>query len=79
MSNSSLVPVLHALHMPLLVQAAGERAQTRFWEIFVSNICNPNTRRAYAHAVFELLTWCEQHGIVSIADVQSLHVGRQAV
>jgi hypothetical protein len=33
-----------------LVTVAGARAQTRFWEFFVSNIRNPHTRRAYARA-----------------------------
>ena len=48
--------------------AAGERAQTRFWEFFVTNIRNPNTRRAYGRAIGEFLAWCERHGVASIAD-----------
>jgi site-specific recombinase XerD len=68
-----LVPV--AAHAPALVAAAGDRAQTRFWEFFVSNIRNPHTRRAYARAVQEFLAWCERHGLASIIDVEPLHVG----
>ena len=30
-----------ASHTPVLARAAGERAQTRFWEFFISNICDP--------------------------------------
>ena len=60
---------------PALVAAAGPRAQTRFFEFFVSNIRNPNTRRAYARAIGDFLAWCEGHGVTSIADVQPLHVG----
>jgi hypothetical protein len=36
---NQLVPI--AVHVPALVQAAGERAQTRFWEFFVFNIRTP--------------------------------------
>jgi hypothetical protein len=50
------------------------RAQTSFWEFFVSNIRNPHMRRAYAPAVQEFLAWCEQHGVTSIAQVQPLYV-----
>ena len=42
---NQLVPI--TAHVPGVVAAAGERAQTRFWEFFVSNIRNPHTRRAY--------------------------------
>ncbi len=44
---SHLAPVAD-FHAPALVSAAGERADARFWEFVVSNIRNPNTRRAYA-------------------------------
>jgi hypothetical protein len=57
------------------VVAAGGRAQTRFCEFFILNIRNPHTRRAYARAVQEFLAWCEQHGLASIIDVETLHVG----
>ncbi|MFM0649846.1 tyrosine-type recombinase/integrase [Paraburkholderia bryophila] len=60
--------------MPALVIAAGERAGIRFLEFFASNIRNPNTRRAYAHAVSDFLTWCVHAGVVSITAVQPLHV-----
>jgi hypothetical protein len=41
----AIVPIA-AAHLPLLVRAGGERAQTRFWEFFVNNIRNAHTRRA---------------------------------
>lgn len=59
---------------PALVTAAGDRAGIRFLEFFASNIRNPNTRRAYAHAVGEFLAWCAQAGVTSITAVQPLHV-----
>nr|WP_255581130.1 site-specific integrase [Caballeronia sp. dw_276] len=55
--------------------AAGEQASVRFLEFFASNIRNPNTRRAYAHAVGKFLAWCAQAGVGSITAVQPLHVG----
>src|ERR1700730_18392681 len=70
---NQLVPI--AAHAPALVRTAGERAQTRFWEFFVSNIRNPHTRRAYGRSIAEFLAWCEQHGLASIVDVEPLHVG----
>ena len=57
-----------------IVIAAGEHAQTRFWEFFAANIRNRNTRRAYAQATREFLAWCESAGVASIADVKPLHV-----
>lgn len=60
---------------PRLITAAGERAHRRFLEFFAANIRNRHTRRAYARAVMEFLDWCEvTAGIVSIFDVQPLHV-----
>ena len=43
-------------------RSAGERAQTRFWEFFVSNIRNPHTRRAYGRSIGQFLAWCERRG-----------------
>jgi hypothetical protein len=53
--------------LPALVAAAGDRAQTRFWKFFVSNIRNPHTRRAYGRSIAEFLAWCEQHGMPQAA------------
>jgi len=44
-----------AASLPPLVAMAGERAQMRFWEFFVSNLRNPNTRCAYGRAIGEFL------------------------
>ena len=71
---SQLVPITNAM-APALVQAAGTRAQTRFWEFFAVIIRNAHTRRAYARAVGAFLNWCASHGVASITDVQPLHVG----
>ena len=73
MSEPALAVRLSA-PLPALVINAGERASGRFLEFFASAIRNPNTRRAYAHAVGEFLTWCAQAGVISITAVQPLHV-----
>ena len=72
--NETALALRSAAPLPTLVISPGERAGIRFLEFFASNICNPNTRRAYAHAVGEFLTWCAQAGAGSITNVQSLHV-----
>jgi site-specific recombinase XerD len=69
------LPVLFASQAPAVIVASGTRAQTRFWEFFVSNIRNANTRRAYGRAIGEFFVWCETQGVVSLVDVQPLHVG----
>ncbi len=68
---NSLVSSVQSSKLPALICAAGERAQTRFFEFFVSNIRNPNTRRAYVRAIGDFLAWCEHQGVASIADRQA--------
>lgn len=63
-----------SLPVPALVSQAGDRAGMRFLEFFTANIRNPNTRRAYARATQEFLTWCESVRVPSLADVAPLHV-----
>ena len=42
--------------------------------IFAGQIRNPNTRRSYARAVGDFLTWLEAQGVASITQTASLHV-----
>jgi site-specific recombinase XerD len=65
---------LNSITTPALVIAAGERASVRFLEFFASAIRNPHTRRAYARAAGDFLTWCADAGVTSITGVQPLHV-----
>jgi integrase/recombinase XerC len=60
--------------LPSLVATSGERAGVRFLEFFAVQIRNPHTRRAYARAVGEFLSWCESIGVASLPQVQPLHV-----
>jgi site-specific recombinase XerC len=72
---SELLPVAgNFVATPALVVAAGERAGIRFLEFFASAIRNPHTRRAYARAAGDFLTWCAGVGVPSITAVQPLHV-----
>jgi hypothetical protein len=48
---------------PALVAAGGARASYHFFEFFTVKIRNPDTRRAYARAVQQLLAWCEQRHV----------------
>jgi site-specific recombinase XerD len=73
MSEAALA-VRSSSPLPAVVINAGERASVRFLEFFASSIRNPNTRRAYAHAVGGFLSWCAQAGVISITAVQPLHV-----
>ncbi|WP_166911563.1 MULTISPECIES: tyrosine-type recombinase/integrase [unclassified Burkholderia] len=70
----SLPVTLREIATPALIDAAGERASVRFLEFFVSAIRNPHTRRAYARAAGDFLSWCEGIGVPSIATLQPLHV-----
>jgi hypothetical protein len=38
-------------------------ASERFWEFFVANIRNKNTRRAYYKAACKFSDWCEGRGL----------------
>jgi site-specific recombinase XerC len=66
--------VTDAVFVPTLVTSAGERAGVRFLEFFASAIRNPHTRRAYARAAGDFLAWCAGAGVMSIIEVQPLHV-----
>lgn len=62
--NNDAAVISFAGHaFPALIREAGESAVRRFVEFFTANIRNPNTREAYARAVSQFLTWCEDRGI----------------
>jgi len=51
-------------------------AQTaeRFLGFFTVHLCNPHTRRAYARIALQFNDWAAAHGLVSLTEVQLLHV-----
>jgi integrase/recombinase XerD len=46
--------------VPAIFLARGQAAAWKFVEFFTANIRNPNTRRAYAHAVAQFCHWCDK-------------------
>ncbi|MFO0927860.1 MAG: site-specific integrase [Gemmataceae bacterium] len=59
--------------VPLLVTAAGETAQFRYFEFFTAEIRNSNTRRAYHRSATRFFGWCDRHGL-ALAAVRPPHV-----
>lgn len=49
--------------LPAIIAAADERAGRRFIEFFTAKIRNPNTRTAYARAVYECFRWCDERNV----------------
>ena len=70
----ALAPLPASALLPSLVANSGERARVRFLEFFAGQIRNPHTRRAYARAAAEFLTWCQDAGVTSLPQVQPMHV-----
>jgi site-specific recombinase XerD len=60
--------------MPPIIAEAPAATRTRFLEFFAAAIRNPNTRRAYARAANDFLTWCARHGTRDLGAVGSMHV-----
>ena len=59
--------------LPSIFTARPE-ARTRLRDFFSSHIRNPNTRRAYREAVRQFSAFCEDCGVVDLAQVQPIHV-----
>jgi site-specific recombinase XerD len=60
--------------LPALVVSTGKRAGVRFLEFLTAQIRNPHTRRAYARATEDFLSWCKCVGVMSLAEIQPMHV-----
>lgn len=63
---------MNTVTLPALIAVAGESAQFRLVEFFTANIRNPHTRRAYARAVNEFLTWCHAMDVPDLVAVGPL-------
>jgi hypothetical protein len=59
--------------VPALYAVTAQEAK-RFIEYFAAKIRNPNTRRAYFHAVLEFSSQCEAQNFTEIIDIEPLHV-----
>jgi site-specific recombinase XerD len=51
------------LHLPAVIDRAGERARRRCVEFFTAEVRNPHTRKAYARAAGRFLSWCERRSL----------------
>ena len=71
---SELIIKVATLPLPALVAHANDRAKMRFLEFFAATIRNPNTRRAYARAAADFLSYCEQLGVSAMDQIMPLHV-----
>jgi site-specific recombinase XerD len=60
--------------VPTIVAATVAKGIRRFIEFFFVTIDNDNTREAYARAVSQFLSWCEERGIESLASVTPMAV-----
>ncbi len=68
---TALAPLSSSL--PIIADAP-QRVQMRFLEFFAANIRNANTRRAYARAANDCLTWCFGHGVRDLGAITPIHV-----
>lgn len=81
MPDRSLIPQARSLtlqaadqaNLPVVIDAAGDRARAAFLEFFFATIRNPNTRAAYARGVRRFFDWCEVRGI-GLQDIEPLVV-----
>ena len=59
--------------LPAIVERAGPTAAERVVEFFTAQIRNGNTRAAYAKAVTQFFTWCDERGL-ELDEVSSVTV-----
>jgi len=60
--------------LPAAIGRAGDRAAERFMEFFAATIRNRNTRAAYAQAVTQFFSWCEEHRVYALDQVKPIVV-----
>lgn len=73
MVGERAVTVAESLVLPALFAPTPE-ASRRYIEFFTANIRNPNTRRAYHHAVVQFADWCQGAGLTELRDIEPVHV-----
>jgi site-specific recombinase XerD len=61
--------------LPEIIHRAGANAIFAAKEFFSGTLRNPNTQRAYRHAVKQFLAWAEKHGGGELAQIAPWHVG----
>lgn len=59
---------------PAAIFAPNPKAARRTLEFFTAQVNNDHTRKAYLNATRRFAKWCDDHGILQLADVQAFHV-----
>lgn len=62
------------VQLPQIIAGAGPAGVRRFLEFFTATIRNRNTRLAYAKAVAQFFTWCEERGITRLDQIEPMVV-----
>ncbi|MGA1810433.1 tyrosine-type recombinase/integrase [Sphingobium sp. WW5] len=65
---------LSSLPLPPIVAEASPHVHMRFLEFFAANIRNVHTRRSYAKAAGDFLSWCFGHGVRRLGEIAPIHV-----
>lgn len=65
---------LDETELPEAVVALPDAGRVRFLEFFTAQIRNPNTRKVYARAAGDFLTWCAGRGVTALPAIQPMHV-----
>ena len=61
--NNSDLAASQGFVLPAIIARAGRNAQEGFLEFFFATIRNENTREAYARAIRDFFTWCDERGL----------------
>jgi integrase/recombinase XerD len=75
-SPSGNLPNTVSEELPDIIHRAGANAVFAAKEFFEGTIRNPNTQRAYRHAVKLFLAWVEKHGGGELTQIAPWHVGQ---
>ncbi|WP_027681707.1 tyrosine-type recombinase/integrase [Rhizobium leguminosarum] len=71
---TQLIRLPQGFQLPAIVEALPESGRLKFLEFFTAQIRNANTRRSYAKAAVEFLSWCEPRGALSLEAITPIHV-----
>lgn len=71
---TALAHITISATLPALIANGDHFVRTRFLEFFTANIRNPNTRKAYARASGDFLSWCAERGVTALPAIQPMHV-----
>ncbi|MGO7038951.1 hypothetical protein ACCS60_11385 [Rhizobium acaciae] len=67
---TQLIRLSQGFQLPAIVEALPESSRLTFLKFFTAQIGNANTRRSYAKAAVEFLSWCELRGALSLGAIR---------